>query len=163
MSEDTNIIDENKYRLHTNWNLYFHHIKDIDWSFESYKHLYSFDSVCNFWRLYNNFPQHSLGMFFLMRDGINPLWEDPHNMNGGTFSFKIGKNQIKDAWLELSMAIIGESIFDQSEIITGISLHPKYNCYIIKIWVSENITKLEFDINLTFFDPSVCFYKKNIK
>lgn len=162
MSTDIDIIEKPQYPLHTKWNLYFHHIKDSNWTIDNYKLLYSFDSVNNFWRLYNNFPNHSFGLFFLMRDGISPIWEDKQNINGGTFSFKIGKKVIIQAWTEISMAIIGESIFKDSDIITGISLHPKYNCYIIKIWVSTNITNLKFDIDLNYFNPETSFYKQNI-
>ena len=28
-------------------------------------------------------------MLFLMRDGIQPIWEDEKNRNGGCFSYKI--------------------------------------------------------------------------
>ncbi len=161
MNINNDKIDKPHYPLYTRWNLYFHHIKDSNWSIDSYKLLYTFDSVANFWRLYNGFPEHSLGFFFLMREGVNPTWEDKQNINGGTFSFKICKKDIDKAWTELSMAVIGESIFKESEIITGISLHPKYNCYIVKIWISTDIQELKFDINLDYFDPKTSQYKKN--
>ena len=29
-----------------------------------------------------------------MRNGINPLWEDINNVNGGSFSFKVGNDVV---------------------------------------------------------------------
>ena len=42
-------------------------------------------------------------MFFIMREGIEPFWEDPQNVNGGCWSFKISKGNIKKYWTELSI------------------------------------------------------------
>ena len=151
-----------KYPLNTKWNFYFHKIKNDNWDLESYKLLYSFDNIRDFWRLFNNHPKYDIGMFFLMRDNITPLWEDKHNINGGTYSFKIQKQNIENAWSELTIAVISESIFINSNLITGISLHPKYNCFIIKIWCITKINKLTFDIHLKYIDSKTCIYKKNI-
>ena len=150
------------YLLYNKWNLYFHNIKDNNWNLDSYQHLYEFNNIENFWKLYNNYPNYNYGLFFLMKDGIAPIWEDENNEKGGTYSFKINKNIIIDAWEEISIALIGETLSSDENFITGISLHPKNNCYIIKIWCSNNNNKLIFQNNLKYFNLNKSIYKKNI-
>ena len=80
--------------------------------------------------------------FFLMRDTILPIWEDKNNINGGYWSFKIAIHNIHNAWNEITMALIGENILkDKTNIysINGISISPKKNFCIIKIWNSEKL------------------------
>lgn len=154
-------IELKNYNFNTKWNYYFHNIKDNNWKLDSYQHIYSFLNINNFWKLYNNHPKHSLGFFFLMRDGIDPIWEDDNNINGGTFSFKISKDQIIKAWLLLSIALVGETITSDSENISGISLHPKYNCYIIKIWYTIPNNEINLNKELIHFNSKSSLYKKN--
>src|SRR3989338_3354110 len=53
------------------------------------KELYTFASVEDFWRLWNNIvtpSELSPGTdYFLFREGIQPAWEDPQNAKGGSF------------------------------------------------------------------------------
>ena len=75
-------------------------------------------------------------MFFLMRKDIFPQWEDESNINGGYWSYKIGKNVAEKAWYDLACACIGECLTknpDDMYNINGISYSPKINNVIIKI------------------------------
>ncbi len=149
------------YPLKNKWNLFFHKIKDNNWNLDSYKLLYSFDNIRDFWKLFRNHPKHNFGMFFLMRENISPIWEDQLNIKGGTYSFKIPSNLIENAWCELAIAVISESTLMNNKFINGISIHPKYNCYIIKIWAGAEIDNLQFNTKLKYFDTKTCIYKKN--
>jgi hypothetical protein len=40
------------------------------------------------------------GMFFLMRNGIPPLWENANNVYGGAYSFRIPKARAGDAFTD---------------------------------------------------------------
>lgn len=161
LDNDNKIIIENA-PLKNKWNYYFHKIKDNNWDLESYQLLYTFDNIRDYWKLYNNHPYHIIGLFFLMRDNIAPMWEDKENINGGTYSFKIQKNNIEKAWIEISSAVIGETLIKENEFVTGLSIHPKYNCFIIKIWVKCELTEAISNLKLDFFDPNMAIYKKNI-
>ena len=46
-------------------------------------------------------------MLFLMKDNVEPLWEHENNINGGCWSFKISKGNLKNSWEELSVKLIG--------------------------------------------------------
>jgi hypothetical protein len=75
-----------------------------------------------------------------MRKGINPIWEDPKNRNGGCFSYKVLNKNVSKSWSELTYRIIGDSISNNASFVksvTGITISPKKNFCIIKIWMSN--------------------------
>ena len=114
-------------------------------------------------------PSVSEGMFFLMRKiddntYINPLWEDTYNREGGFWSFKLNKEKAIEVWNILCDYLVSENITKSKEnslIINGISISPKRNFCIIKIW--NNTTKmcdkslLNQNINSLSYDE--CMYK----
>jgi len=125
--------------LNNTWILWFHDPNDSNWKINSYKKIANIKSIEEYWGLYEKLSETVVqkGMFFLMREGILPIWEDEKNKDGGCWSFKIGKKDIYNAWVELSISLLGETIMKElqhSTTITGISLSPKKNFSIIKIW-----------------------------
>ena len=157
------------------WVVWYHDHQDKNWTLTSYKKLYEFNTIEGFWDLYkewNNYlPNIYDGMFFLMKkvDGkpIYPLWEDNQNKNGGFWSFKISKELAESIWFELSICLISEALCrDQSNlsIINGISISPKKNFCIIKIWNNDKlkcdtaiINKFSNQVNY-----SECMYKCHV-
>jgi hypothetical protein len=74
-----------------------------------------------------------------MRKNIIPSWEDTHNRKGGCFSYKVSLNNINETWKLLSLLLVGETLTVNNklmETINGISISPKKNFCIIKIWLS---------------------------
>ena len=82
-------------------------------------------------------------MLFLMRENIFPTWEDINNKNGACFSFKIPKKFILNEWNQLLLKCITENIDNNNyNNINGISISPKKEYNIIKIWIrNKNCTK----------------------
>jgi hypothetical protein len=77
-------------------------------------------------------------MLFVMRDGITPMWEDPKNRNGGCFSYKIINKHAPEVWKTLLLLLCGETLCIKTEFskhINGITISPKKNFCIIKIWM----------------------------
>lgn len=151
--------------LSDKWTLWFHSLTDKNWLDNSYIKLYEIETIGDFWTVFNNFGYIHEGMFFLMRKHIFPLWEKPENIDGGTWSVSVPKLIASDIMLELSMALLGETLVDNMNMmseINGISITPKYNSSVIKIWnkTSENSNKFvfnnDFKINWSDF-----FYKEN--
>jgi len=64
-----------------------------------------------------------------MRDGIDPIWEDPKNRNGGCWSIKLTETHRNfNIWLKLAIKLVSENMFkdvkyDESKIITGLSIN----------------------------------------
>ena len=139
-------IEKTTHPLNSTWVIWYHNPSDNNWETSSYKKLYEFNTLEDFfifqntWK--NNLPKLNLSMMFMMKkldnyEFIYPMWEDKNNQPGGCWSFKISKRDIFKAWLELSIALLGEIItLDAKEScnINGISISPKKAFSIIKIW-----------------------------
>jgi hypothetical protein len=104
-------------------------------------------------------------MLFLMRKGIYPTWEDPSNINGGCFSFKINNKMVYNTWKSLSYVLLGETLTTEtmSSTITGITISPKKNFCIIKIWISNcDNTQPSLLTDIDGLNKSTCLFKKHI-
>lgn len=127
--------------LHNKWIVWFHDPSDNNWDLTSYKKIYEISTIKEFWNLYNKLDNKIIenSMFFVMRENIDPIWEHKDNINGGSWSFKIPKGNILETWMNISMALFGETINKTTKnIINGISISPKKNFCIIKIWNKNN-------------------------
>ena len=129
-------------KLPNSWNLWYHYDKD-NWKIDGFKKVYSITSGSDFWQLYNNWDK--LGginqrHYFLMQDGVSPIWEDPINKSGGCWSFKISENQVMKLWEDLSVYLVTNNLCpNYSNNIYGLSISlKKNNNSIIKIWNKDS-------------------------
>lgn len=147
----------------SHWKLYHHYTNYDDWSLKSYTNIYNIHTIKDYWNFYNNKIQLNNNMFFLMRDDIEPNYEDPNNCNGGCFSFKYDINDIYKVWNTLSLYLVSEKISTHPDNkITGITISTKKNLrkkfFIIKIWNSNS----EYN-DLSYINHKILNYKsKNI-
>ena len=163
METQTNSNDKILTPLNSSWTLWFHHPEDNNWSLKSYQKIGGFSTIEEFWSLQINDTYFHLGMFFLMRENITPIWEDTENINGGCWSFKIAKKDVYETWIKLSAALIGETVYSSNPTnITGISISPKRGFCIMKIWnkshTDSDTAKLTQEINTLISGESI--YKK---
>jgi len=120
---------------------------------EDIKRVISFDSVEEFWGLYNNIiPPSQLPQkanYYLFKEGIIPAWEDEANKNGGKWSIQLprdkNRNNVDKMWLYTMLAAIGET-FDPSPVlsdgngkavkslITGVIVSTRPQFYRLSIW-----------------------------
>jgi len=150
-SNMTKDIVKQKHSLNNTWVVWIHKIYDKNWLKESYKQLYSFNTIEGFWKFYKVIPDYSTNMYFLMREGVFPLWEDAKNRNGGTWSYIIEKEDINSHWVQMSAKMIGEIITSDNKYrndINGISLSPRTNVAIIKIWNKTKSLEKKISLNL---------------
>jgi len=144
------IMDDNGNKLNSEWNLYFHDPNSYNWNKESYYKIYTIKDIIDYWIL-NSEIENKIhqGMFFLMRENIFPLWDNEENIKGLNFSFKILKEESKKFWENLSIKIVSETLLKEEyinnyKIINGISISPKKNFCIIKIWLkNKNLVNSE--------------------
>jgi hypothetical protein len=124
------------------WNVWYHHTKD-NWKLDGYKKIYTIDNGIDFWKLYNNWD--NIGgitsrHFFLMKNDTQPVWEDPINMNGGCWSFKILDSMAADLWEDLSVLLVTNELVHDT-ICLGLSIAvKKNNTCVVKIW-NDNSNK----------------------
>jgi len=154
--------------LNTPWVLWYHSIDEIHWTKDTYVKVAEMNTVEDFLGVYNNFESFGKGMFFLMRKDIFPQWEDESNINGGYWSYKIGKTIAEKAWYELSAACVGEILtknVDDMFNINGISYSPKINNVIIKILnrFSEKNDSGQLTEGIENLHPSTSQFKSHIE
>jgi hypothetical protein len=145
------------------WAIYFHDPFDHNWEISSYKLISTISSVEEFVEIFSLYEDMFYnGMFFLMREHITPRWEDEYNKEGGCFSFKISKFLMQDKLFELFSQTIGETIGKTKSLsnnINGVSICPKKNYYIIRIWIKDSAFAGYNNYNITVPKYSTIMYK----
>jgi Eukaryotic initiation factor 4E len=140
----TNPIDNtsiSSHKLTGKWDMYYHLPHNMNWDLSSYKIISSnIDTIEKVILLNDAIPENAIKtcMFFVMRAGITPLWEDPKNRNGGCFSFKILNKSVYDVWKNVFFHLAGGTLFKTRELekcVNGITISPKKNFCILKIWM----------------------------
>ena len=153
--------------LYGKWVLWAHLPHDTDWTIRSYKRIMGINMVEEMIKLNQALPEKLIKncMLFLMRDGINPMWEDPKNKDGGCFSFKVTNKDVAKVWEQLSYVIVGETISkneDMLNIVNGITISPKKSFCIIKVWLSDcTIQNPKNIIEISNLDVHGCLFKKH--
>lgn len=154
-------IDLNgSHSLHSKWTLYYHDPENNSWTTDSYIKITEISTIEYFWTIYNALPKQTfhLGMFFLMRNDILPVWEHPMNQHGGYWSYKIPILNVYEVWVDLSIYVTSEQLTNIATI-NGISVSPKKGFCVIKIWnhdkTQQNITCLN---NVSFLNHTEAYY-----
>jgi hypothetical protein len=165
---DTVSIPTHQHTLLGKWNLYYHLPHDKNWELSSYTVIMSLiDTVEKVLSLNESIHENIIKncMLFVMRDGITPMWEDPRNRNGGCFSYKVINKHVPEVWRNLFAALCGETLSIESKLnrhINGITISPKKNFCIIKIWLDTSDHK---DPNIILDIPNLmkqgCLFKKH--
>jgi hypothetical protein len=131
------------------WNVWYHHSLD-DWTIGGYRKIFEIKTVRDFWLFHNNIG--CLGginnlHFFIMRDGITPIYEDKKNCYGGTWSMLVPLNKVNSTWISVAAKLMGETLSNNPLTITGISTNVKSDVGVVKIWnnnkMSSNASQLE--------------------
>ena len=129
--------------LQNQWNLYYHLPHDNNWNLNSYKIIMeNINSVEKITALNESLPENIVKycMLFIMKKGITPLWEDTKNRDGGCFSYKVTNKTVHQIWKTLLYKLCGETLCVDTKYntsINGITISPKKNFCIIKIWLNN--------------------------
>lgn len=146
--EDDSFYGDNML-LNSKWYIWKHNNNTSDWTINSYEKIFEINSIGSFWRFFNNFNllDKISYQYFIMREGIMPIWEDVNNKNGGICSIKIdyfnnkNRNEMgSELMMCISMLILNETFVINNKIINGISYAVKNKSILFKIWVSNYAT-----------------------
>jgi|TARA_R110002074_G_C12297811_1_gene644740 translation initiation factor 4E len=158
---------QSHHPLYDKWVLWAHLPHDTDWTIKSYQKIMKISSVEQMLSLYSVMPEKLIRncMLFLMREGVNPTWEDPANKEGGCFSFKVANKTVPPVWKKLSYVLAGETLSNNhklSKVINGITISPKRAFCIVKIWMRncsiQNPSKLT---EVPGLNIQGCIFKKH--
>jgi len=156
------------HRLKNKWTLWVHLPQDPDWSVKSYKKVYQFNNLEETIAITESLPEALVQncMLFVMKDGITPMWEDIKNRNGGCFSYKVSNKNVYETWRDLTYVLVGETMSSNPSFVknvTGITISPKKNFCIVKIWLTncdfQNPTIVTQELKQLV--PQGCLFKKH--
>ncbi|KAI9137005.1 translation initiation factor eIF 4e-like domain-containing protein [Paraphysoderma sedebokerense] len=140
-----------KHPLNTKWQLYYDgptskRFNAEEWK-ESLKKILVFDTVEDFWGLYNNIPKPtelaSGSNYHLFREGIFPAWEDAANKIGGKWVLELKSTPPQDVekyWLNAVLFCIGEAFEDPKEV-NGIVMAIRRHGHRVALWTRTALDK----------------------
>jgi hypothetical protein len=162
------------HKLNNLWCCWIHYQNDNDWTIDSYTKITELSNLQELVLFVETVNEAIIkkSMLFFMKENILPLWESEDNINGGYFSYKISNNDIVALFKIIVYKIIGNSFVEDETIlnnINGVSVSPKKNFCIIKIWMKDKkiLKSLDFAVNKdpfaihSFFtiEEQVCVFK----
>mmetsp|Transcript_27881 Transcript_27881/g.41149 ORF Transcript_27881/g.41149 Transcript_27881/m.41149 type:complete len:209 (-) Transcript_27881:306-932(-) len=137
-------------KLHRAWVVWYDNPRlapeGVDWK-DNLKKCGSFDSIPDFWRIYNNLkPASGLSQnsnYHIFREGIIPMWEDPANKKGGKFVLTIPKKDSKagrcdEWWLYTVLSIVGETIDLNGDEVCGAVVSIRKTQDRIALWLKSS-------------------------
>jgi len=154
--------------LSDKWVLWAHLPHNTDWSINSYIKVFTFTTVEDTIALIETLPSILVEncMLFIMREGIKPAWEDPQNRNGGCFSYKVLNKHVYSVWKDLTYVVVGGTVSNKNDFVksvSGITISPKKNFCIVKIWMSNCSFQNPSDVTSTIKEINTygCLFKKH--
>ena len=133
-------LSKENFNLKDKWVLWFHKVNNNNWSLESYSKIFEITTYYDILFVIKEIENITSGMFFLMKDGILPVFEDKNNINGGYWSLRITKKDSFEYWEKIIYYLCIDTItIDKKydKYINGFSVSPKINNCIFKIWNSS--------------------------
>lgn len=133
-----------KHRLMHTWTLWFTKPasgKGDNWN-DLLKEVITFNSVEEFWGIYNNIaPVSELALksdYHLFKAGVRPEWEDAQNKHGGkwSYSFRDKRNvDIDEMWLHTMLGAIGETLEEEDDDeVMGVVVNVRKAFFRIGVW-----------------------------
>ncbi|KAI9846984.1 MAG: hypothetical protein M1837_003340 [Sclerophora amabilis] len=113
--------------------------------------LFKIKDVQKFWEVNNNFPYNNLQLrdsVHLFKKTVKPVWEDPRNVRGGSWTFRIHKSVSLAAWTNLQLMAIGEALGDvveKGDDICGVTLSVRFNSHLISVWNRDGSNQKSID------------------
>lgn len=133
-----------KHPLQNKWTLWFTKPpsgKGDNWN-DLLKEVITFDSVEEFWGIYNNIaPVSELALksdYHLFKAGVRPEWEDSQNKHGGKWSYQFKEKRnvaIDELWLHVMLAAIGETLEDEEDgEVMGVVVNVRKAFFRVGVW-----------------------------
>ncbi|KAF7507812.1 hypothetical protein GJ744_010113 [Endocarpon pusillum] len=115
----------------------------------------SVPDIGQFYKIFNNIPWSSIqsrNSVHIFRCGVQPLWEDPENLDGGCFTLKVrrqdqGDEKPKRVWEEICLMGCGgelQAALAEAGIrdhVLGMSFSPRLYWVCVSIWLKKGDEK----------------------
>ena len=128
------------------WVFYFHAPKEKRWTLDTFNPIARVNSVQEILSIFQELGEKlKRGMYFCMKEGIPPLWENYQNIRGGSYSLRGGPDEGIDFYKSYVIGtMLNMTVTNPSDSIVGISVSPKImngpngtskiGFYVIKLW-----------------------------
>lgn len=176
MTEELSVSFEDEIKYKNNlkqccddeWILWCHLPHDTNWTLESYIKIAEIKTVGDIIYMLEKTKEMTLhSMLFFMKKGITPMWEDPSNKTGGSFSYKLDFSNVLVFWEQLAYMILGNTLFEDENYmknVNGFTISPKKNFYIIKVWMKNSeYNDTSKIIGMNDCKNHGCIFKKHIE
>lgn len=149
-------------KLNSSWTVWIHENDNPNWDLKSYQDIYTINSIGSMWRFLSVFDNlnKNVRQYFIMRDGITPIWEDNNNKQGAICSIMIDNmnrgNRYNrgdlgvDAFAAMCILVMNESFVKNNGDINGLCYSIKSKSVLIKIWVKDYKNNEKFNDKLPF-------------
>jgi len=111
------------------WTFYHdRHSEDGSWEGRLTVMLENIITLKAFWEAYNGFPLQALRLkdsVHFFKRGVKPVWEDPRNVKGGAWTFRISKDKSEQTWKEVLLLAVGEQFADVIQPSKQSPQHPR--------------------------------------
>ena len=143
-------------KLNTKWVVWTHENENQDWSLASYTNIYEYDSIGSMWRFLWNLENLNKNdrQYYIMREGITPIWEDNNNKKGAICSIMIDNMNRNarhsrgdlgvDTFIAFCILINNESFVKNNEDINGLCYSIKSRSVLIKLWIRDHESNKNF-------------------
>ena len=90
------------------WCLYYHNPVDTRWTPESYEKIAVVKTWDELFAIIRELTDVSIqqGMFFWMRDGIPPIYENHANIKGGCYSLRVSRQRATQFFLSYTISCL---------------------------------------------------------
>jgi len=141
-----------KHPLQNKWTLWYYENDRANTWEKNQKEIASFDTVEDFWSLYNHIKLPSeirQGCdYSLFKAGIRPMWEDEANKLGGRWLINLDRKQrtaeLDRFWLDIILCLIGEA-FENSKDVCGAVVNIRAKGDKIGVWTANANHKEEVE------------------
>ncbi|KAI9769009.1 MAG: hypothetical protein M1839_003839 [Geoglossum umbratile] len=107
---------------------------------ERLKPLETASTIKVFWEILNNVEPSRMYLkdsYHFFKKGVKPIWEDPRNVNGGCWTFRVNKSTSEAFWSEILVLVVGEQlqeVVERGDDICGVTISARFNSHLIMIW-----------------------------
>ncbi|KAE8358306.1 translation initiation factor eIF 4e-like domain-containing protein [Aspergillus caelatus] len=97
--------------------------------------------IATFYRVYNNYPWEKIRLrdtVHIFRKGVRPVWEDPENLKGGCWRFRVPKGKAQEFFHEIAILCMAnefQAVLEQEhDHVLGVSTSVRFNTHLISVW-----------------------------
>ncbi|KAI9041988.1 eukaryotic translation initiation factor 4E [Aspergillus affinis] len=137
--------------------------------------------IATFYRVYNNYPWDKVRLrdtVHIFRKGVRPVWEDPENLKGGCWRFRVPKSKAQAFFHEIAILCMANEfqavLEKEHDHVLGVSTSVRFNSHLISVWnkLGDNeksikvlertiLDRLSPDLRPTGSGSNAYFYKRH--